>query len=105
MNTEEAREDQRSQGPRRPERGLEPARDRDLPWRSVEVLRDLCLSKEKIVGYHCRFSDSDGHNRPRPATGRASARTPPARKILIVRFAVSPSACPVRRQITDIRAR
>jgi len=31
------------------------ARDRDLPRRSVETLRDLGLSKEKIVAYHRRF--------------------------------------------------
>ena len=31
------------------------ARDRDLPRRSVEILRDLGLSKEKIVAYHRRF--------------------------------------------------
>ncbi len=37
------------------ERGVKPARDIDLPWRSVEILRDLGLSKEKIVAYHRRF--------------------------------------------------
>ena len=37
------------------ERGVKPARDRDLPRRSVEILRDLGLSKEKIVAYHRRF--------------------------------------------------
>jgi len=37
------------------ERGLEPARDRDLPRCSVEILRDLGLSTEKIVAYHRRF--------------------------------------------------
>ena len=37
------------------ERGVAPARDRDLPRRSVDVLRDLGLSKEKIVAYHRRF--------------------------------------------------
>jgi hypothetical protein len=37
------------------ERRVNPARDRDLPWRSVETLRDLGLSKEKIVAYHRRF--------------------------------------------------
>ena len=36
-------------------RGVEPAPDRDLPQRSVEILRDLGLSKEKIVAYHRRF--------------------------------------------------
>ncbi len=29
--------------------------DRDLPRRSVEILRDLGLSKEMIVAYHRRF--------------------------------------------------
>jgi hypothetical protein len=37
------------------ERGVEPARDRDPPRRSVEILRDLGLSTEKIVAYHRRF--------------------------------------------------
>jgi hypothetical protein len=34
------------------ERGVKPARD---SWSSVEILRDLGLSKEKIVAYHRRF--------------------------------------------------
>jgi hypothetical protein len=33
------------------ERGVKPARDENLPRRSVEILRDLGLSKEKIVAY------------------------------------------------------
>jgi len=37
------------------ERGVKPARDGNLPRRSVEILRDLGLSKEKIVAYHRRF--------------------------------------------------
>ena len=37
------------------ERGVKLARDRDLPRRSVEILRDLGLSKEKMVAYHRRF--------------------------------------------------
>ena len=37
------------------ERGVKPARDRDIPRRSVEILRDLGLSREKIVAYHRRF--------------------------------------------------
>jgi hypothetical protein len=37
------------------ERGVKPARNRDLPQRSVEILRDLGLSTEKIVAYHRRF--------------------------------------------------
>jgi hypothetical protein len=59
MNTEEACvkiSDCRGRGHGRPdERRVNPARDRDLPWRSVETLRDLGLSKEKIVAYHRRF--------------------------------------------------
>ena len=51
-------------GHRDEERGVAPARDRDLPPRSVDVLRDLGLSKEKIVAYHRRFPT------PTPATGR-----------------------------------
>jgi len=37
------------------ERGVKPACDRDSLRRSVEILRDLGLSKEKIVAYHRRF--------------------------------------------------
>ena len=37
------------------EPGAEPARDGDLRRRSVEILRDLGLSKEKIVAYLRRF--------------------------------------------------
>jgi hypothetical protein len=37
------------------EPGVEPACDRDLPRRSVEILRDLGLSQEKIVAYNLRF--------------------------------------------------
>ncbi len=37
------------------DRGVKPALDIDLPRRSVEILRDLGLSMEKIVAYHCRF--------------------------------------------------
>jgi len=45
------------------ERRVKPARDRDLPRRSVDILRDLGLSKEKIVAYHRRFPI------PTPTTG------------------------------------
>jgi hypothetical protein len=58
MNTEEARvktSGRQDGGHGDDERGVEPARDRDLPRRSVEILRDLGLSKEKIVAYHRRF--------------------------------------------------
>ena len=37
------------------ERRVKRTRDRDLPRRSVEILRDLGLSKDKIVAYHRRF--------------------------------------------------
>ena len=50
------------------ERGVVPARDRDLPRRSVDVLRDLGLSKEKIVAYHRRF--------PAPTPTRYGYRPP-----------------------------
>lgn len=53
-------------GRRNDERGVKRARDRDLPRRSVEILRDLGLSKEKIVAYHRRFPT------PTPTTGPGS---------------------------------
>jgi hypothetical protein len=64
MNTEEARvktgiQQGRGHGD---ERGVKPVCDRDLPRRSVEILRDLGLSTEKIVAYHRRrrtFSAQD----------------------------------------------
>ena len=40
------------------ERGVKPACDRDPPRRSVEILRDLGLSKEKIVAYHRCFPNA-----------------------------------------------
>jgi len=58
MNTEEARVKTSARHGRRDgddERGVKPARDGNLPRRSVEILRDLGLSKEKIVAYHRRF--------------------------------------------------
>jgi hypothetical protein len=58
MNTEEARvktSARQGRGHRDDEREVKPARDGNLPRRSVEVLRDLGLSKEKIVAYHRRF--------------------------------------------------
>ena len=67
MNREEARlrtSGRQDGGHVDDERGVERARDRDLPRRSVEILRDLGLSKEKIVAYHRRFPT------PTPATGR-----------------------------------
>ena len=68
MNTEESARVKtsgcRDRGHGDDERGVKPARDRDLPRRSVEILRDLGLSKEKIVAYHRRFPT------PTPTTGR-----------------------------------
>jgi hypothetical protein len=67
MNTEEARvkiSGRQGWGPGGDKRGVEAAPDRDLPRRSVEILRDLGLSKEKIVAYHRRFPT------PTPTTGR-----------------------------------
>ena len=65
MNTEEARvKTSGRRGHGDAERGLKPAGDGDLPWRSVEILRDLGLSKEKIVAYHRRFPT------PTPTTGK-----------------------------------
>jgi len=61
MNTEEARvktSGRQGGGHGDDERGVKPARDRDLPRRSVEILLDLGLSKEKIVAYHSRFPTS-----------------------------------------------
>ena len=59
MNTEESARvktsGRQSRGHGDDERGVKPARDRDLPRRSVEILRDLGLSKEKIVAYHRHF--------------------------------------------------
>jgi hypothetical protein len=54
MNTEEARvktSARQGRGDGDDERGVKPARDGNLPRRSVEILRDLGLSKEKIVAY------------------------------------------------------
>ena len=55
--------DCQGRGHRDDERGVKPARDRDPPRRSVDILRDLGLSKEKIVAYHRRFPT------PTPTTG------------------------------------
>jgi hypothetical protein len=58
MSTEEARvktSARQGRGHGDDERGVKPARDGNLPRRSVEILRDLGLSKEKIVAYHRRF--------------------------------------------------
>jgi hypothetical protein len=57
MNTEEARVKTGIQqgGGLGAEREVKPACDRYIQRRSVETLRDLGLSKEKIVAYHRRF--------------------------------------------------
>jgi hypothetical protein len=56
MNTEEsARVNRQGWGHGDDEQGVKPACDRDLPRRSVDILRDLGLSTEKIVAYHRRF--------------------------------------------------
>jgi len=67
MNTEEARvktSGRQGRGHGDDERGVKPARDRGLPRRSVEILRDLGLSKEKIVAYHRRFPTPTPTSRP-----------------------------------------
>ena len=45
------------------ERGVDRARNRCLLRRSIEILRDLGLSREKIVAYYRRFPT------PAPTTG------------------------------------
>jgi hypothetical protein len=50
------------------ERGVERGRDRNLRQRSIEILHDLGLAKEKIVAYHRRFPT------PMPSTGRGPPR-------------------------------
>ena len=58
MNTEEVRmktSGRQGWGCGGDERRVKPARDRDLLRRSVDILRDLGLSKERIVAYHRRF--------------------------------------------------
>ena len=59
MNTEESARVETSgrqgRGYGDDERRMKPACDRDLPRRSVEILRDLGLSQEKIVAYNLRF--------------------------------------------------
>jgi hypothetical protein len=58
MNTEEARmktSGRQGCGHGDDERRVKRARDSDLPRRSVDILRDLGLSKEKILAYLRRF--------------------------------------------------
>ena len=61
-------------GPGGDKRGVEAAPDRDLPRRSVEILRDLGLSKEKDSRVPPSLSDTDAHNWPRPAAKGRRAR-------------------------------
>ena len=63
MNTEEARVKTSGRHGRDhgdDDREVKPACDRDLPRRSVETLRDLGLSKEKIVAYWSGPLGADG---------------------------------------------
>jgi hypothetical protein len=46
------------------DRGVGPARDRDLARRSVDVLRDLGLSKEKIVAFPAPVPTGCGYRPP-----------------------------------------
>jgi hypothetical protein len=79
MNTEEApvkTSGRHGRGHGDDERGVKPHRDRDLPRCSVEILRDLGLSKEKILAYHRRFPTptvTTGRGPP-PWAGRARER-------------------------------
>ena len=94
MNTEEARvktSGRQDGGHGDDERGVEPARDRDLPRRSVEILRDLGLSKEKIVAYHRRFPT------PTPTTGRGPPPWAGRAPDFDAPFHSSPLSVPVRR--------
>ena len=60
-------------GRRNDERGVKRARDGDLPRRSVEILRDLGLSKDKIVAYHVAFR----HPRPQLVQARSNWKATP----------------------------
>ena len=66
MNTEEARvtvSSREDSGQGDDERRVDSARNRCLLRRSIEILRDLGLSREKIVAYYRRFPT------PAPTTG------------------------------------
>jgi hypothetical protein len=66
MDTEEARvtvSNREDRGHGDDERGVDRARHRCLLRRSIEILRDLGLSREKIVAYYRRFPT------PAPTTG------------------------------------
>jgi hypothetical protein len=78
MNTEEARvktSGRHGRGHGDDERGVKPHRDRDLPRCSVEILRDLGLSKEEILAYHRSFpTPTVTTGRGPPWAGRARER-------------------------------
>jgi hypothetical protein len=63
------------------ERGVGPARDRDLLRHSVEILRDLGLSKEKIVAYHSRFPIPTPTSGGVPTAGVDNAAVNPGRRL------------------------
>ena len=105
MITEAARvktSDRQDWGHRDEEQRMAPTCVRDLPRRSVEILRDLGLSKEKIVAYHRRFPT------PTPTTGRGRApwagrvRERVSKESFDPPLHSSPLSVPVRRKITDI---
>jgi hypothetical protein len=62
------------------ERGVGPARDRDLLRHSVEILRDLGLSKENIVAYHSRFPIPTPTSGGVPTAGVDNAAVNPGRR-------------------------
>jgi hypothetical protein len=90
MNTEESARVKtsgcRDRGHGDDERGVKPARDR---WSSVEILRDLGLSKEKIVAYHRRFPTPTLTSCAPPSAPPAALTAAPATGIRASR-----SACP-----------
>ena len=105
MNTEEARVKTSGRHGRGygDERGVKPARDRDLPRCSVEILRDLGLSKEKIVASTVAFR----HRRPQRAEARRRGQgkrdNAVSKESFDPQFHSSPLSVPVRLQITDSR--
>jgi hypothetical protein len=83
--------DRQDWGHRDEEQRMAPTCDRDLPRRSVEILRDLGLSKEKIVAYHRRFPT------PTPTTGRGPPPWAGRAPDFDAPFHSSPLSVPVRR--------
>ena len=59
------------------ELGVKPACDSDPPWRSVEILLDLGLSKEKIAAYHRRFPTPPASCGYRPPASPANSASLP----------------------------